>query len=240
LTIEQNDNAPAPPRHVAITMDGNGRWASARGLPRAEGHRRGADAALRIVKAAAKLGVEFLTLYSFSSENWSRPADEVHDLMGLLRWRLRSEVAEMHKQGVCLRVIGDRDRLPSDIVALVEKAEELTAKNTRITVIMALSYGGRSDIVAAARRLVTDGVAADEIDEAALQSRLSTAGAPDPDLFIRTGGEQRISNFLLWESAYAEFLFTDAMWPEFDEAHLTDAITAYHGRERRYGGLRAG
>jgi undecaprenyl diphosphate synthase len=146
----------------------------------------------------------------------------------------------MHKQGVCLRVIGDRDRLPSDIVALVEKAEELTAKNTRITVIMALSYGGRSDIVAAARRLVTDGVAADEIDEAALQSRLSTAGAPDPDLFIRTGGEQRISNFLLWESAYAEFLFTDAMWPEFDEAHLTDAITAYHGRERRYGGLRAG
>jgi undecaprenyl diphosphate synthase len=233
-------DAPAPPRHVAIIMDGNGRWAAARGLPRGEGHRRGADAARRAVEAATKFGVEHLTLYSFSSENWSRPAEEVSDLMGLLRWRLRSEVAEMHKQGVRLRVIGDRDRLPRDIAELIEQAEALTDANRSITVTMALSYGGRADIVAAARRLVAEGVAADDVDEAALRARLSTAGAPDPDLLIRTGGEQRISNFLLWECAYAEFLFTDVMWPDFGERHLAEAIQAYHGRERRYGGLRAG
>ncbi len=229
-----------PPRHVAIIMDGNGRWASARGLPRAEGHRRGADAARRTVEAAVKLGIEYLTLYSFSSENWSRPADEVNDLMGLLRWRLRSEVAEMHKQGVRLRIIGEPERLPDDIRALADQAEALTANNARIVVTMALSYGGRSDLTAAMRKLAAEGLKPEAIDEAAIARRLSTAGAPDPDLLIRTGGEQRISNFLLWECAYAEFLFTDAMWPDFGETHLAEAIQAFQGRERRYGGLRAG
>ena len=227
------------PRHVAIIMDGNGRWAAARGLPRSEGHRRGADAARRAVEAAAKHGVDYLTLYSFSSENWSRPAEEVADLMGLLAWKLRSEVADLHREGVRLRVIGDRARLPADVARLIAKAETLTAENDRICVTMALSYGGRDDIVAAARALIRDGVAAEDVDEAAVMRRLSTAGAPDPDLLIRTGGEQRISNFLLWECAYAELLFSNVMWPDFGESDLLDAIAAYRGRERRYGGLDA-
>lgn len=230
----------APPRHIAITMDGNGRWASARGLPRKEGHRRGAEAARAAVEAATKLGVEYLTLYSFSSENWSRPAEEVSDLMGLLAWKLRSDVAEMHKQGVRLNVIGERSRLPRDVAGLIEKAEALTRDNTRITVTIALSYGARDDMLAAARKLVEDGVAPGDIDEAAFASRLSTAGLPDPDLMIRTGGEQRVSNFLLWECAYAEFLFSDVMWPDFGEAELADAVAAFAGRERRFGGLRTG
>lgn len=236
----QIDEALTPPRHIAIIMDGNGRWASARGLPRKEGHRRGADAARRTVEAAVKLGVKYLTLYSFSSENWARPAEEVSDLMGLLAWKLRSEVADMHKQGVRLKVIGDRERLPENVAEQIAKAEALTADNDRIVVTMALSYGGRADIVDAARRLVADGVDADAVDDAALAARLSTAGVPDPDLMIRTGGEQRISNFLLWECAYAEFLFSDVMWPDFGEDQLADAIAAFNGRERRYGGLRAG
>lgn len=231
---------PPPPRHVAIVMDGNGRWATARGLPRREGHRQGADAARRTVEAAAKLGIEYLTLYSFSSENWRRPADEVNDLMGLLRWRLRSEVAEMHQEGVRLLVIGDRARLPSDLVTLIEKAEALTRDNARITVVIALSYGGRDDLVAAVRKVVKDGVPADAVDEGAIASRLSTAGVPDPDLVIRTGGEQRLSNFLLWECAYAELMFTDVMWPDFGEGPLTQAIDAFRARDRRFGGLKAG
>lgn len=229
-----------PPRHIAIIMDGNGRWASARGLPRNEGHRRGAEAARAIVEAATKFGVEQITLYSFSSENWSRPADEVSDLMGILAWKLRSDVAKMHKEGVRLRVIGDRQRLPEDIVGLIEKAEILTAANTRITVVIALSYGARDDLVAAARRLVEDRVPAGEIDDAAFAARLSTGDMPDPDLLIRTGGEQRISNFLLWECAYAELFFSDVMWPDFGEAELGDAIAAFNNRERRFGGLRVG
>ena len=221
-------------------MDGNGRWASAHGLPRAEGHRRGADAARRVVEAAAKFGVKHLTLFSFSSENWSRPKDEVQDLMGILRWRLRSEVADMHKQGVRLRVIGDRARLPTDIAKLIDDAEAMTDANRRITVTMALSYGGRNDLVQAARRMAADGLTPDQIDEAAITERLSTAGSPPPDLMIRTGGEMRISNFLLWECAYAEFLFSDVMWPDFGADELAAAIESFQGRERRYGGLRAG
>ena len=221
-------------------MDGNGRWASARGLPRAEGHRRGADAARRVVEAAAKFGVKHLTLFSFSSENWSRPQDEVQDLMGILRWRLRSEVADMHQQGVRLRVIGDRARLPTDIAKLIDDAEAMTDANRRITVTMALSYGGRNDLVQAAKRMVADGLTPDQIDEAAIAERLSTAGSPPPDLMIRTGGEMRISNFLLWECAYAEFLFSDVMWPDFGADELAAAIESFQGRERRYGGLRAG
>ena len=238
--MSQDNAAPAPPQHIAITMDGNGRWASARGLPRAEGHRRGADAARRVVEAAAKFGVKHLTLFSFSSENWSRPKDEVQDLMGILRWRLRSEVADMHKQGVRLRVIGDRARLPTDIAKLIDDAEAMTDANRRITVTMALSYGGRNDLVQAARRMAADGLTPDQIDEAAITERLSTAGSPPPALMIRTGGEMRISNFLLWECAYAEFLFSDVMWPDFGADELAAAIESFQGRERRYGGLRAG
>jgi len=240
LNAPQSDPPKSAPRHIAITMDGNGRWASARGLPRAEGHRRGADAARRIVEAAAKHGVPYLTLFSFSSENWSRPAEEVQDLMGLLAWKLRSEVANLHKEGVRLRVVGDRRRLPDDVAGLIEKAETLTRDNDRITVTMALSYGARDDIVQAARRLIEDGVVPEAIDADALAARLSTAGIPDPDLMIRTGGEQRISNFLLWECAYAELLFSDVLWPDFGEKELLEAIAAFQGRERRYGGLRVG
>ena len=213
MTKPSIDTPPPPPRHVAIIMDGNGRWAAARGLPRNEGHRRGAEAARAVVEAAAKFGVDCLTLYSFSSENWSRPADEVSALMSLLAWKLRSDVADMHKEGVRLRVIGDRRRLPNDINQLIEKAESLTASNARITVVIALSYGARDDLVAAARRLAEDGVAPEDIDEDAFAERLSTAGMPPPDLLIRTGGEQRISNFLLWELAYTELRFSDVMWP---------------------------
>ncbi len=238
--MTENNANPTPPQHIAITMDGNGRWASARGLPRAEGHRRGADAARRTVEAAAKFGVKYLTLYSFSSENWSRPKTEVDDLMGLLRWRLRSEVADMHKQGVRLRVIGDRDRLPRDIAKLIDDAEAMTDANRRITVTMALSYGGRDDLVQAVQQVARDGIAPEDIDESAIASRLSTAGTPPPDLMIRTGGEMRISNFLLWECAYSEFLFSDVMWPDFGADELGAAIQSFQGRERRYGGLRAG
>jgi undecaprenyl diphosphate synthase len=238
--LSQDNAAPAPPQHIAITMDGNGRWASARGLPRAEGHRRGADAARQVVEAAAKFGVKHLTLFSFSSENWSRPQDEVQDLMGILRWRLRSEVADMHKQGVRLRIIGDRARLPTDIAKLIDDAEAMTDGNRRITVTMALSYGGRNDLVQAAKRMAADGLTPDQIDETAIAERLSTAGSPPPDLMIRTGGEMRISNFLLWECAYAEFLFSNVMWPDFGADELAAAIESFQGRERRYGGLRAG
>lgn len=237
--MTNTDAAPPPPKHIAIIMDGNGRWASSRGLPRAEGHRRGADAARRTVEAAVKLGVEHLTLFSFSSENWSRPAEEVRGLMGLLRWRLRAEIADMHKKGVRLRIIGDRARLPDDVRQSIEDAEAMTADNSRLTLTMALSYGARDDILHAARRLIEDGVCSKDVDEAALTSRLSTADTPNPDLLIRTGGEMRISNFLLWECAYAEFLFSDVMWPDFGADDLASAIQVFHGRERRYGGLSA-
>lgn len=238
--MSQDNAAPALPKHIAITMDGNGRWASDLGLPRAEGHRRGADAARRVVEAASQFGVKHLTLFSFSSENWSRPQDEVQDLMGILRWRLRSEVADMQKQGVRLRVIGDRERLPTDIAKLIDDAEAMTDANRSITVTMALSYGGRNDLVQAIKRIAADGLTPDQIDEAAIEARLSTAGLPPPDLMIRTGGEMRISNFLLWECAYAEFLFSDVMWPDFGADDLSAAIESFQGRERRYGGLRAG
>ena len=227
------------PTHVAIIMDGNGRWAQQRGLPRTAGHRRGADAARIAVRAAVRQGVRYLTLYGFSSENWKRPVDEVEDLMGLLRFYLRSEIAELHKQRVRLRVIGDRSRLAPDIVLLIEDAERLTASNDDLTLIVALSYGSRAEIANAARQLAEDAFAGRirpyEIDEAALTSRLFTAGVPDPDLLIRTSGEQRISNFLLWQLAYTEFVFLDTLWPDFSEDDFVRAIKEYHGRERRYG-----
>lgn len=230
---------PAPPTHIAIIMDGNGRWAKARGLPRTAGHKRGAEAVRRTVECAREMGVSYLTLYAFSSENWKRPQGEVTDLMGLLRLYLRNEVRTLHKNGIRLRVIGDRSRLGADIVSLIEESEAKTAGNTAMTLVLALSYGGRQEIVEAARRLATDvaegRVSPAEIDEAALSGRLFTAGIPDPDLVIRTSGEQRISNFLLWQCAYAELVFLDVLWPDFGRDDLDAAIRDFHGRERRFG-----
>lgn len=233
-----NEPAP-PPLHTAIIMDGNGRWAEARGLPRTAGHKRGAEAVKTAVESAIELGVEYLTLYGFSSENWRRPQEEINDLMGLLRYYLQSEVKYLQKNGVKLRVIGDRERLAPDIVELIEDGEGRTANNKNLTLIIALSYGGRMEIVVAARRLarrVAEGaLGPEEIDEATFASNLFTAGIPDPDLLIRTSGEKRISNFLLWQLAYAEFVFVNTLWPDFSKQDFEDAIREYHGRERRYG-----
>ena len=242
---DAQESRPAePPVHVAIIMDGNGRWAKARGLPRTAGHKKGVEAVRRTVEAARELGVGYLTIFSFSSENWRRPEEEITDLMGLLRFYLRSEIAELHKAGIRLRVIGERSRLSADIVRLIENAEELTAANTTMTLVVALSYGSRQEIVLAARRLAEEAKAGSldpaAIDEAALTARLFTADIPDPDLIVRTSGEQRLSNFLLWQSAYAEFVFTDTLWPDFTKRDLEAAIEEFHRRERRYGATTAG
>lgn len=229
------------PKHIAVIMDGNGRWAKARGLPRVAGHKQGAEAARKVVKAAADLGVSFITLFGFSSENWARPADEVKELMNLLRHYLRGETAELHKNNAVLRVIGDRAGLDDDIVELIENAEALTRDNSGITVLMALNYGGRDDILQAAQKAaekaVALGSAAQVRDD--FEGFLMTAGVPDPDLLIRTSGEQRISNFLLWQCAYAEFVYTDTLWPDFGRDALTEALAVYSGRERRFGGVDA-
>jgi undecaprenyl diphosphate synthase len=233
---------PASPAklHIAIIMDGNGRWAAARGLPRTMGHRAGIEAVRRTLKAARELPVSHLTLYSFSAENWRRPATEIGELMGLLRFYLRSELATLHKEQVRIKVIGERKRLPPDIVELIAHSEELTQDNKALTLTLALNYGGRQEITAAARGLakaVERGeLRADAIDDHVLQSFLFTGGLPDPDLVIRTSGEQRISNFLLWQSAYAEFVFQDVLWPDFAAEHLTAAIEEFQRRERRFGG----
>jgi undecaprenyl diphosphate synthase len=237
--MEQLASQPPPPAHVAIIMDGNGRWAKARGLPRIAGHRRGAEAARRTVRAAVELGIQYLTLFGFSSENWRRPVGEVEDLMGLLRHYLRGEIAELHGNGIQLQVIGDRSRLSHDIVAMIDNAEALTRDNDRLRLMIALSYGGRGEIALAARRIaeaVKDGrLAPEAIDEECVARHLLTAGIPDPDLLIRTSGEKRISNFLLWQNAYAELVFTETLWPDFGKADLESALRDYHGRERRYG-----
>ena len=230
---------PHLPRHVAIIMDGNGRWAQARGLPRVAGHRQGADAVRRTLIAAGELEIPYLTLFGFSSENWKRPRDEVDSLMGLLRHYLRSEIAELHRNGVRLRVIGELGRLAADIAAMIRNAEALTRDNDRMNLTIALSYGGRAEIVAAARAIaaeVMEGrLALDRIDEAAVGRHLFTSELPEPDLLIRTSGEQRISNFLLWQCAYAELVFTKTLWPDFGRADLEQAVADYGGRERRYG-----
>jgi undecaprenyl diphosphate synthase len=228
------------PRHVAIIMDGNGRWAAARGLPRAEGHRRGVEALRRAVKSAHELGVEHLTLYSFSAENWSRPAEEVSDLLNLLRMFIRRDLTELHRSDVRIRVIGERDGLPADIVKHLEEAENLTSLNSGLTLIVAFNYGGRQEIVGAVRRIaeaVRDGrLDPAAIDAAAVAAQLDTAEIPDPDLVIRTSGEQRISNFLLWQSAYSEFVFLPIHWPDFDREAFAAAIASFRARERRFGG----
>jgi len=228
-----------PPRHVAIIMDGNGRWARAHGLPRTAGHRKGAEAVRRAVRGAAELGIGYLTVFGFSAENWKRPPEEVDDLMWLLRRYLQSEIAELHKNDVRLRVIGDRSRLAPDIVQLIADAEHATRDNERIVFTLALNYGGRQEIVAASRRLA-EKVAAGElrpeaIDAALFANQLAAPDLPDPDLMIRTSGEKRISNFLLWQSAYSEFVFMDKLWPDFDEQDMAAAVAEYQRRERRYG-----
>jgi len=231
---------PRPvPRHIAIIMDGNGRWARARGLPRIAGHQRGAEAARRAAIAAAELEVPYLTLFGFSSENWKRPSGEIQDLMGLLRHYLRAEVAELHSNAVRLKVIGDLSRFSSDILDLIAHAESLTQNNARITLTMALSYGGRAEIVEAirtiAQRIACGDITAEAIDEECVARHLFTSGLPDPDLLIRTSGEQRISNFLLWQCAYSELVFTKTLWPDFSKRDLEQAIDEFCGRERRYG-----
>lgn len=231
------------PVHVAVIMDGNGRWAAARGLPRGEGHRRGVEALRRTVRAAGDLGVKVLTIYSFSAENWSRPAAEIDDLMGLIKRFVRSDLADLNDTGVRVRVIGDREGLDPEILSLLQEAEELTHANDKFTLVVAFNYGGRQEIARAARSLAAEAQAGSldpaTIDAAALEARLDTAGLPDPDLVIRTSGEQRLSNFLLWQAAYAELVFLPIHWPEFDRAALEDAIREYRRRERRFGGLTA-
>lgn len=227
------------PRHVAIIMDGNGRWAKARHLPRLAGHRKGVEAVRRAVETAPTLGIEVLTLYAFSSENWRRPADEVSDLMGLLRHYLRTEIAELHANRIRVRFIGDTAALKSDVVKLLDEAVELTRANTRMTLVLALNYGAHDELVRVARALaeaVKAGSDPAAIDAAAIEARLDTAGLPPPDLIIRTSGEQRLSNFLLWQAAYAELVFTNELWPDFNDASLTAAVTAFGLRNRRYGG----
>ena len=240
--VDSHDSEPRdPPVHVAIIMDGNGRWARARGLPRSEGHRQGAKAVRRTVEGASELAIRYLTIFGFSSENWKRPLSEVDDLMGLLRHYLRREIAELHDRGVRLRIIGERSRFAPDIVALIENGENLTRGNDGLQLTVALSYGGRADITDAARRLaqrVAEGrLDAGSIDETTLAGELATAELPDPDVVIRTSGEKRLSNFLLWQTAYAELVFVDTLWPDFTKADLEAAIREYHRRERRYGAV---
>jgi undecaprenyl diphosphate synthase len=227
------------PKHVAIIMDGNGRWAAARSLPRVAGHRAGIEAVKRAMIAAGDKGIRYLTLYAFSSENWKRSSDEIQDLMGLLRYFIQNELNNLHKEGVCLRVIGDATRFDADILTMLDKAEKITSNNSGLTLVIALSYGGRQEIVHAAKALYLDiknGTnTIDDVTEGNLAAKLYTNGIPDPDLIIRTSGEKRISNFLLWQSAYAEFVFLDTLWPDFSAIDLAQALDDYNQRERRYG-----
>ena len=228
------------PRHVAIIMDGNGRWAKQRGLPRVAGHRAGAEAVRRALQSAADNGVEVLTLYAFSSENWRRPDEEITDLTALMRLYLERELKTLEKERVRVKLIGDYSAFGPEMAARLERAVERTANNTRLTLVVALNYGSRSEIAAAARKLagqVANGyLEANAIDEDAISADLQTADLPDLDLFIRTSGEVRLSNFLLWQAAYAELLFLDVLWPDFDEKTFADALATFAARERRFGG----
>jgi undecaprenyl diphosphate synthase len=231
----------ATPRHIAIIMDGNGRWAAARGLPRLEGHRRGVEALRRTVRAASDLGISFLTIFSFSSENWSRPQSEIKDLLMLLRRFIRNDLADLHKSNVRVRIIGERDNLDRDIRLLLQEAEDLTRNNASLTLVVAFNYGARQEIARAARRLAAEVVvgklSADAITPDLLTRNLDAPDIPDPDVIIRTSGEQRLSNFLLWQAAYSELVFVPTNWPDFDRSTLEQAIAEYRRRERRFGGL---
>jgi undecaprenyl diphosphate synthase len=232
--------SPGVPRHVAIIMDGNGRWAKARGLPRAAGHRQGAEAARKVLRAAGEAGVECLTLYAFSSENWRRPKDEINDLMGLLRFYISRELEALHREGVRVKILGDHKAFQDDVAKMVDSAVERTAGNERMTLAIALNYGSRSELVQAARRIAARAQAGEigsaDVDEAMVEAALDTADLPPLDLLIRTSGEQRLSNFLLWQAAYAELMFVETLWPDFDGNALSAALAEYAGRERRFGG----
>jgi undecaprenyl diphosphate synthase len=225
------------PRHVAIIMDGNGRWAAMRHLPRVEGHRAGIDAVRDTVESSARLGIPVLTLYAFSVENWKRPDTEISSLMGLLKHYLRLELNSLLRNNIRFRVIGQRERLGPEICDELSQAEERTASNTGMLFNIALSYSGRAEIVDAARRAIREGIDPDRLDEQVFGSLLYTAGQPDPDLLIRTSGELRVSNFLLWQIAYAEIWVTDALWPDFRTRHLLEALVDYQKRDRRYGAI---
>jgi len=238
----QSASVPMP-RHIAIIMDGNGRWAEQRGLPRSVGHRMGVEAVRRTVRAAIELGVQYLTIYSFSSENWSRPASEIDDLMGLMKRFIRRDLAELHQNNVRVRVIGEREGVDAELLGLIDEAVELTNANTALDLVIAFNYGSRAEIARAARRLaerVLEGtIKAEQITPEALSAALDTQSIPDPDLLIRTSGELRLSNFLLWQSAYTEFVFLEACWPDFGRELLQQAIDEYRRRDRRYGGVAA-
>ena len=240
VSVSRHVDGAAPgqtvPRHVAIIMDGNGRWAKARGLPRAAGHRAGAEAARAVLRAAGEAGVDCLTLYAFSSENWRRPAQEIRDLTGLLKLYIQKELDSLHKEGIRLKILGDHRAFAADVAHMVDKAVERTAGNTRMTLAIALNYGSRAELVRAAQKAAaTHGP--DGIDEAAIEAALDTHDLPPLDLVIRTSGEHRLSNFLLWQAAYAELLFVDTLWPDFDAATLQEAVDAFGRRQRRFGGL---
>ena len=235
------DSPAGKPVHVAIIMDGNGRWATARGLPRAAGHRAGVEALRAAVRNAGDLGLQWLTVYAFSSENWSRPQSEVSDLLGLLKLFIRRDLADLHRNGVKVRIIGARSNLQPDIRKLLEEAEHLTRANSALNLVIAFNYGARDEIVRAAQRLAADAFAGrvdpDKISTVDFAGMLDTGDIPDPDLLIRTGGDMRLSNFLLWQAAYTEFVFLPCLWPDFSRAHLADALATFGVRERRFGGL---
>ena len=238
-----NSDALKSPRHVAVIMDGNGRWATQRSLPRTEGHRHGVEAVRRLVRAAIECGTEYLTVFTFSSENWRRPRAEVNYLFALLRRFIRQDVAELHSAGVRIIVIGERTGLDSDIVQMIEECETLTAGNSTLNLIVAFNYGGRTEIVQTARALagkVARGeLSPDEIDESTFAANLYAPGVPEPDMLIRTSGEQRISNYLLWQMAYTELVFVEEHWPDFDKSIFLRAIAEYARRQRRFGGVPA-
>lgn len=240
--IPQGADDLTPPEHIAIIMDGNGRWATKRGLPRIAGHKRGLNSVRKVTREAKSLGINYLTLFAFSTENWLRPREEVHGLMDLFRFYMRRECKTLVAEGVRIRFIGDSTEMPKDIQKLMVEAEDLTADGDVMTLVVALNYGSRAEIVRATARLAKKVAAgemkAEEITEEAITAELTTAGIPDPDLILRTSGEQRLSNFLLWQAAYTEFLFVDKHWPDFDQTALREAVMAYNNRDRRFGGVR--
>ncbi len=227
------------PRHIAIVMDGNGRWAKKRFMPRFFGHKQGVDALVRTVQGCADRGVEYLTVFAFSSENWKRPTEEVSGLMSLVLVAVSKYLTKLAREGVRIRIVGDRTQVSDKVRSAWDEAERATAENRRITLSVAFNYGGRWDVVQACQQAMTAGISADALDEATLSSFMAMSYAPDPDLFIRTGGEVRVSNFLLWQVAYSELVFTDCLWPEFGERQLDEAIEAYNSRDRRFGGVHA-
>ncbi|MFM2450167.1 MAG: hypothetical protein RIS44_2617 [Pseudomonadota bacterium] len=238
MSANTSNAVPARPRHIGIVMDGNGRWAKRRFMPRYFGHKYGVDALVKVVLACADRGVDYLTVFAFSSENWKRPSDEVSGLMGLVMIGVTKYLSRLATQGVRIRIIGDRDAVPEKLRKVWEEVESTTEHNTRITLSVAFNYGGRWDVVQACKRAMLDGVASHELNEACLSRYMALSYAPDPDLIIRTGGEKRISNFLLWQAAYAELVFTDCLWPAFGEAELDAALMDFARRDRRFGLLK--